>query len=79
MWNKIKGDYDLAMTIFTKSGNHSSSFTATEMKKTVQLQQGETKDDEKESDDKDEDLDGDPEGVHERGFAHCTQTLPVIY
>jgi len=32
MWNKIKGDYDLAMTNFTKSGNHSSSFTATAMK-----------------------------------------------
>jgi hypothetical protein len=32
MWNKIKGDYDLAMTNFTKSGNHNSSFTVTAMR-----------------------------------------------
>ncbi len=31
MWNKIKSDYDHAMVNFTKSGNHSSSFTAVAM------------------------------------------------
>jgi hypothetical protein len=29
IWNKIKGDYDLALAKLTKSGNHNSSFTAT--------------------------------------------------
>jgi len=31
MWKKIKSDYDHAMVNFTKSGNHSSSFTAAAM------------------------------------------------
>jgi hypothetical protein len=37
MWNKIKGNYDLAMNNFTKSGNHSSSVTANVIKNILQL------------------------------------------
>jgi hypothetical protein len=45
MWNKIKGDYDLAMMNFTKSGNHNSSFTATAIRRMARLQRGENIDD----------------------------------
>jgi hypothetical protein len=64
-------EQDLAMTNFTSQAIMQSQ--------AIKLQQGETKDDEKESDYEDEDLDKDPEGVQERGFAHFTQSLPVIY
>jgi hypothetical protein len=46
MWNKIMGDYDLATTNFTKSGNHNSSFTATAIQQMTRLQHGEEIDDE---------------------------------
>jgi hypothetical protein len=70
MWNKIKGDYDLAMTNFTKSGNHNSSFTATAIRQMKRLQHREEIDDEDLSCSDSEDWDDDPQGVGERGFAH---------
>jgi hypothetical protein len=79
MWNKIKGDYDLAMTNFTKSGNHNSSFTATAIRCMNRLQHGENIDDENVSCTDSENWDDDPQGVGERGFVHFTRSLPVIY
>jgi hypothetical protein len=79
MWSKIRGDHDLVLTNFTKSGNHNSSFTAMAKCKILQLQRGEQNDDEEDSNEEGEELDEDPEGVNEHEFAHFTRLLPEIY
>jgi hypothetical protein len=79
MGNIIKGDYDLAMTNVTKSGNHNSSFTATAFCQRARFQCGEEIDNEDVTCSGSEDGEDDPQGVGEQGFAHFTRSLPVIY
>jgi hypothetical protein len=80
MWNKIKSDFDIAMTNFTKSGNHNSSFTAVAMKNMATLQGGQNEGEESvSSSSSNNNIEEDPDGVAERGFSHFTRSLPVIY
>jgi hypothetical protein len=89
MWNKKKSDYDHAMVNFTESGNHSSSFTAVAMR-LIKLQEAQqstasgttstpslsstVKEDEELND-----VEDDPEGIGEGGFANFTRSLVVVY
>jgi hypothetical protein len=89
MWNKIKSDYDHAMVNFTKSGNHSSSFTAVAMH-VMKCQEGQqstatgitsmpsSSSTVKEEDGLDE-VEEDTEGIGEGGFVNFTRSLVVVY
>jgi hypothetical protein len=89
LWNKIKSDYDHAMVNFTKSGNHSSSFTAAAMRliKHQEAQQstasGTTSMPSSSSTVKEDGelnyMEDNPEGIGEGGFANFTWSLVVVY
>jgi hypothetical protein len=94
MWSKIKSDYDQAMVNFTKSGNHPGSFTAAAMHEMRQQEREKLKASGTastanegtlstaltlEDDDKFDEVEEDPEGTGDKGFANFTRSIIIIY
>jgi len=84
MWSKIKSDYDLAFTNFTKSGNHYSSFTVAAMREfrrqeRDRLRASDTSGGVNDSssclsndDNDDDEVEEDTEGIGDKGFTPST-------
>ena len=89
MWSKIKSDYDLAFTNFTKSGNHYSSFTVAAMREfrrqeRDRLRASDTSGGVNDSssclsndDNDDDEVEEDTEGIGDKGFTPSTNICSV--
>ena len=73
MWKSVRSEYVKAMTNFTKSGNHQSSFTKSAML-TLSGDASNNVDDQANAD-----FEEDVDGMMDGGFCKFTNSIPVIY